>query len=743
MNKLYSRINWENFPSENTALNESNLNRMDLALDNLDNRVIEMDAIKVNKEVANTLIKNWSIDEKTGLITIEKLNGEKILFDLNIEKIPVDFKLSEDGILTMTTDDGTKFTANIGAMIPVLTFEDSDEIVVSVSGSGVNKTYSFSIKAGSVTEDKLQPNFLADVKSEVAKAQASAVSAATSETNAKTSETNSKASETAAKTSETNAKASETAVASSASTASTKASEASTSATNAANSANSASASASTAASKASSASSSATTATTKANEASASATSAATSETNAKTSETNSKASETAAKTSETNAKASEIAAASSASTATTKASEASTSATNAANSANSASASASTAASKASSASSSATTATTKANEASASATSAATSATNAKTSENNAQAYAMGATNSAKYYYEQSKAISESFSGALRPMGTVAFASLPTLASASEGDMYNVSNQFTTTADFKEGSGFIIPAGANVYKTSDGKWDILAGTPVTGVKGNKETTYRRGNVNITPENIGLGNVGDFKAVSTVASQGLTDTEKANARANIGAGTSSFSGSYNDLSNKPTIPAAVAVKGNAESSYRTGNVNLTPANIGALAINGDSKSNTVTFTSNDVDDASATSWTSVSKLATGITHATFFQRVSQMFKNVRYLYKMLGTTDISKIGNGTVTGALDTLNSNLNDKQNKIMVRGATITAPYGNTGIKVNEYNLIGAIEANAGALAIPFAHNGYYYIAIGTSSFTSVSFGTYDVALYLTQ
>ena len=42
---------------------------------------------------------------------------------------------------------------------------------------------------------------------------------------------------------------------------------------------------------------------------------------------------------------------------------------------------------------------------------------------------------------------------------------------------------------------------------------------------------------------------------------------------------------GSYNDLSNKPTIPAAVAVKGNSESSYRTGNVNLTAANIGAAA--------------------------------------------------------------------------------------------------------------------------------------------------------------
>lgn len=43
-------------------------------------------------------------------------------------------------------------------------------------------------------------------------------------------------------------------------------------------------------------------------------------------------------------------------------------------------------------------------------------------------------------------------------------------------------------------------------------------------------------------TASDVGLGNVGNFKAVSTVASQGLTDTEKSNARANIGAGTSSL---------------------------------------------------------------------------------------------------------------------------------------------------------------------------------------------------------
>lgn len=42
-----------------------------------------------------------------------------------------------------------------------------------------------------------------------------------------------------------------------------------------------------------------------------------------------------------------------------------------------------------------------------------------------------------------------------------------------------------------------------------------------------------------NVTKSDVGLGNVGNFKAVSTVASQGLSSNEKANARANIGAGT------------------------------------------------------------------------------------------------------------------------------------------------------------------------------------------------------------
>ena len=77
---------------------------------------------------------------------------------------------------------------------------------------------------------------------------------------------------------------------------------------------------------------------------------------------------------------------------------------------------------------------------------------------------------------------------------------------------------------------------------------------------INGTETTVYTHpGGTNphgTTKSDVGLGNVGNFKAVSTVANQGLTEAEKSNARANIGAGVSSFSGSYNDLTNKPTIP-------------------------------------------------------------------------------------------------------------------------------------------------------------------------------------------
>lgn len=76
-----------------------------------------------------------------------------------------------------------------------------------------------------------------------------------------------------------------------------------------------------------------------------------------------------------------------------------------------------------------------------------------------------------------------ISAAVSGAYKAKGTVAFASLPTLATAAVGDVYNVSDAFNTTEDFLEGAGKSYGAGTNIVCVdSDGagtkKWDVLAG-------------------------------------------------------------------------------------------------------------------------------------------------------------------------------------------------------------------------------------------------------------------------
>ncbi|MBD5553855.1 MAG: hypothetical protein HDQ95_00510, partial [Roseburia sp.] len=174
----------------------------------------------------------------------------------------------------ITLSDGEVKEVDLSALITQYEFVDSGTIAYTVYPDG---RVTSAVKEGSIEERHLRPNYLADIKVEVAKAEASKNAAATSELNAKSSENAAKASQTAAKTSETNA------------------------ATSAAN------------------AESSATTATSKATAAANSAAAAKTSETNAKTSETAAASSKTAAATSATSAATSET-------TATTKATEAST---------------------------------------------------------------------------------------------------------------------------------------------------------------------------------------------------------------------------------------------------------------------------------------------------------------------------------------------------------------------------------------------------------------------------------
>lgn len=106
-------------------------------------------------------------------------------------------------------------------------------------------------------------------------------------------------------------------------------------------------------------------------------------------------------------------------------------------------------------------------------------------------------------------------------------------------------------------------------------------------------------------TASEVGLGNVGNFKAVSTVASQGLSNTEKSNARANIGAGTSSL-----------TI-------GTTASTAAAGNHTHTAANVGAVptsrTVNGKALSANITLAASDVGAATMAEVNSAIQTAIG----------------------------------------------------------------------------------------------------------------------------
>ena len=223
MNKAHENINWENYPSDNTALNAENLNKMDVAIDNIDNRVVSLDSSKATKTEVSTLVADVSFEESTGRITVTKKNGSKITIDTKIEKIAVNFsynRITQQIILTLI--DGTKQYIDLSALITQYEFVDSDTIAFFIDSGG---KVTAKIKEGSITEEYLEQNYLSNIKVEVEKTATNAKTASEAAKSATASKTAAATSEKNAKTSEINATASAKQAQGSAQTASQKADE--------------------------------------------------------------------------------------------------------------------------------------------------------------------------------------------------------------------------------------------------------------------------------------------------------------------------------------------------------------------------------------------------------------------------------------------------------------------------------------------------------------------------------------
>ena len=75
-----------------------------------------------------------------------------------------------------------------------------------------------------------------------------------------------------------------------------------------------------------------------------------------------------------------------------------------------------------------------------------------------------------------------VAAQISAAYKAAGSCVFSALPELNAENEGKVYNITDSFTTTADFVDGADKSYPAGTNVVciEESEGvyKWDVLAG-------------------------------------------------------------------------------------------------------------------------------------------------------------------------------------------------------------------------------------------------------------------------
>lgn len=188
MQKAYSDpTQWENYPSIKSPLNETNLNKLGNAVSTIDDRVITHELTKFDKVDAQSCIKKIEYDKTTGKFTITAVSGAQQVIDTMLEKLAVNFDYDPDTQqLIITLDDGSKKYVDLSALITQFEFVDSNIVYWTVGDDGKVKA---DIKNGSITGDKLQPNYLADITVQAENASASATTAAKSATAAAGSKT--------------------------------------------------------------------------------------------------------------------------------------------------------------------------------------------------------------------------------------------------------------------------------------------------------------------------------------------------------------------------------------------------------------------------------------------------------------------------------------------------------------------------------------------------------------------------
>ena len=174
---------WRNYPNVTTPIVQDQLNRNETTVDTIDDRVVAMDTTKANQTDLLTCLANVTFDEDTGIFTFYRKNGTTFELDTDLEKVVTNFDFDNNPSsphyqqLILYLTDGTVKYIDLSAFITNTEFVATDTIQPQVNGGVVR----MNVINGSITAEKIQPNYLADV---TLQAQASAQSATASEDSA-------------------------------------------------------------------------------------------------------------------------------------------------------------------------------------------------------------------------------------------------------------------------------------------------------------------------------------------------------------------------------------------------------------------------------------------------------------------------------------------------------------------------------------------------------------------------------
>ena len=196
----------------------------------------------------------------------------------------------------------------------------------------------------------------------------------------------------------------------------------------------------------------------------------------------------------------------------------------------------------------------------------------------------------------------------------------------------------------------------------------------------------------------------------------QTLTDAQKSQARTNIGAGTSNFSGNYNDLSHLPTIPAAanngtLTIQKNGttvqtftanQSSSVTANITVPTkaSDVNALSLDGGTinKSKTIKMDASANSDGANLKWGTVNHKNPYIGYA------SDQVDGTFVVGSLLGTNYASGLAIGGGSGNLLWKGTKVATTSDIPTVNNGTLTIQKNGTTVATFSANQSGNATAN---------------------------------------